>query len=221
MREPSGVFLVTACFILPACDLASAEDWHLRPLPAPTPDSLEQHIFALAGQVGRIHGFVTWGVAYPETEGKRKCSFAAGMSLCFTTVGETPNVRFFRFWAFRHFTSTVETLVTELTDSLRATFGDGAVARCSEERVQPDRDSSGPVFGGSVAVARERGDSARCCNLPRQRIYLTWQRIYRRFNATNGSTLTARRTGAAAATAATAHSVIATHTIVGPSVGVT
>ena len=44
---------------------------------------------------------------------------------------------------------------------------------------------------------------------------------YRRFNATNGSTLTARLAGAAAATAATTHSVIATHAIVGPSVGVT
>jgi hypothetical protein len=35
--------------------------------------------------------------------------------------------------------------------------------------------------------------------------------IYRRFNATSGSTLIARRVGAAAAMAATAHSVIATH----------
>ena len=42
-----------------------------------------------------------------------------------------------------------------------------------------------------------------------------WQSVYRRFNATNGSTLTARRAGAAAATAATAHRVIATHASVG------
>ena len=47
------------------------------------------------------------------------------------------------------------------------------------------------------------------------------RRVYRRFNATNGSTLTARRAGAAAAMAATAHSVIATPASVAPSVGVT
>ena len=45
--------------------------------------------------------------------------------------------------------------------------------------------------------------------------------IYRRFSATIGSTLIARRAGAAAATAATTDSVIATHANVGPSVGVT
>ncbi|HKW47762.1 MAG TPA: hypothetical protein VJN70_09965, partial [Gemmatimonadaceae bacterium] len=119
-------FLICFAFALIGCDHAMLFNMSLAPQPVALPPASGDSVFRLVARIAARQNFMT---ADGNTLGVYECYYRGNVTLCVKAADGRIDFRMVEFLRGQ-WSSYASTVRRELTDSLRASFGEAAVRDC-------------------------------------------------------------------------------------------